>query len=137
MRNRKVTVLVATDEEGFSLHRVSGPNRWMHMGRHFRQSRDIRLASAAIAALHAIPYRFFKAQVGLEHTAKLPVLLRAYDADFLEKMERLDEIAEDAPTEWLLLKRLMRKYDFELKKVDRLGPSMENLKSFHLTHTIG
>lgn len=134
MDNRSVSVLVATDEEGFSLHRVRGPYRWVHMGRHFRQNRDIRLASAAIAALHTIPYKLFAAQAyGPEYTGKLPVLLKSSDDGFLDQMKRLGEMADDAGGEWQILQKLAAKYELKLKKVAERSSAMEHLKAFHRT----
>lgn len=136
MRNRTVSVLIATDKDGFSLHRVRGPYLWTHIGRHFRQDRNIRLQSAAIAALYSIPYKLFAGQMyGPEYTGKLPVLVKSCDDEFLDNMKRLDELAEEAGAEWQILQKLKAKYELRLKKVSDRCSALEHLKAFHRAPT--
>jgi aminoglycoside phosphotransferase (APT) family kinase protein len=129
---RNISIMVATDEEGFALHRVRGPYLWVHMGRHFRRDKGVRLASAALAALHSIPFNLFARQIFGEQSAgkKLPVVLKSCDDAFLKQMERLHEITDDAASEWLYLKRLKDKYDLKLNRVEERSPAMERLKAF-------
>lgn len=133
MIEHNVSVLVTADEDGYALHRVRGPQQWIHMGRHFRREEDIRLASATLSGLYSVPFNLFARAIHGPRFAdkKLPVLLKSCNDDFLDRMSQLDKIAEDASAEWQILKHLTHKFDLKLRKVSDRSAAMEHLKSFH------